>query len=30
MVREGYVRLGGDDQVSITVAGSRLAAAPLN
>lgn len=30
MVREGYVTLGGDDQVSITVAGSRLAAAPLN
>jgi hypothetical protein len=30
MVREGYVTLGDDDLVSITVAGSRLAAAPLN
>jgi DNA-binding IclR family transcriptional regulator len=30
LVREGYVTRGGDDQIRMTVAGARLAAAPLN
>jgi predicted methyltransferase len=30
MVQEGYVKRGDYDQISITVAGARLAAAPLN